>query len=156
AELLAIYSEAHRTFPTAGYDRVVRDVIRWMDAVLWQPDKKLWAGSQDADEHYYMLDSTEERRQHDAPFVDRTAYIGWNALGASAYWAAWAATGDDAFETRAHVAMGAVARTLWDSRTKSLRHSDTVEGMKVVDRLGGAAAGLAASLDAYESGIPSG
>src|SRR2546430_2029450 len=83
------------------------------DASLWQPDKTLWAGSQDADEHYYMLDSTEERRQHDAPFVDRTAYTGWNALAASAYWAAWAATGDDAFETRAHEAMGAIARTLW-------------------------------------------
>ena len=153
AELLAIYSEAHRTFPTAGYDRVVRDVIRWMDAVLWQPDKTLWAGSQDADEHYYMLDSTEERRQHDAPFVDRTAYTGWNALAASAYWAAWAATGDDAFETRAHEAMGAIARTLWDSETKSLRHSDTVEGMKVVDLLGDAATDLTASLDAYETGL---
>src|SRR2546430_12827124 len=28
AELLAIYAEAHRSFPTAGYDRVARDVIR--------------------------------------------------------------------------------------------------------------------------------
>src|SRR5205085_2578820 len=93
AELLAVYAEAHRSFPTGGYDRVVRDVIRWMDAVLWQPDKKLWAGSQDADEHYYTLDSVEERAKHDAPFVDRTAYTGWNALAASAYWAAWAATG---------------------------------------------------------------
>ncbi|TME34237.1 MAG: thioredoxin domain-containing protein, partial [Chloroflexi bacterium] len=153
AELLAIYSEAHRTFPTAGYDRVVRGVIRWMDAVLWQPDKKLWAGSQDADEHYYMLDSTEERRQHDAPFVDRTAYTGWNALAASAYWAAWAATGDDSFETRAHEAMGAIARTLWDSQTKSLHHSDTAEATKVVDLLGDVAADLAASLDAYETGL---
>src|SRR5438067_297123 len=101
AELLTIYAEAHRSFPSAGYDRVVRDVIRWMDAVLWQTDKKLWAGSQDADEHYYTLDSAPERAKHDAPFVDRTAYTGWNALAASAYWAAWNATGDYAFEMRA-------------------------------------------------------
>ena len=152
AELLAIYAEAHRSFPTAGYDRVVRDVIRWMDAVLWQPDKKLWAGSQDADEHYYTLDSVEERAKHDAPFVDRTAYTGWNALAASAYWAAWSALGDDAFDGRAHDAMGAMAHSLWDAQTRSLRHSDSVDGLKVVDLLGDVAADLAANIDAYETG----
>jgi len=153
AELLAIYSEAHRTFPTAGYDRVVRDVIRWMDTVLWQPEKKLWSGSQDADEHYYLLDSKEERAKHDAPFVDRTVYTGWNALAASAYWAAWRAIGDDTVEARAHEAMGSIARALWDTQTKSLRHFDAGDGAKVVDLLGDVAADLTASLDAYETGL---
>jgi uncharacterized protein YyaL (SSP411 family) len=153
AELLSIYAEAHRSFPTAGYDRVVRDVIRWMDAVLWQPEKSLWAGSQDADEHYYTLDSAPERAKHEAPFVDRTAYTGWNALAASAYWAAWSATGDEAFEGRAHDAMGSIARGLWDTQTKSLQHFDAAEDTKVVDLLGDVAADLAASLDAYETGL---
>ena len=153
ADLLALYAEAHRTFPTAGYDRVVRDVIRWMDTVLWQPEKSLWAGSQDADEHYYMLDSTEERSKHDAPFVDRTAYTGWNALAASAYWAAWKATGDDALEQRAHEAMGAIARRLWDPQTNSLQHFDATDGAKIVDLLADVAADLVASLDAYETGL---
>ena len=153
SELLAIYAEAHRSFPTAGYDRVVRDVIRWMDTTLWQPEKNLWAGSQDADEHYYTLDSKEERAKHDAPFVDRTGYTGWNALAASAYWAAWSAIGDDAFESRAHEAMGAVARQLWDPQTKSLRHFDALDGANVVDLLGDIATDLAASLDAYETGL---
>jgi uncharacterized protein YyaL (SSP411 family) len=153
AELLTIYAEAHRSFPTAGYDRVVRDVIRWVNATLWQPDKSLWAGSQDADEHYYTLDSKDERAKHDAPFVDRTAYTAWNALAASAYWAAWSATGDEAFESRAHEAMGAVARRLWDTQRKSLQHSDTSDGATVVDLLGDVATDLAASLDAYETGL---
>ena len=153
AELLAIYAEAHRSFPAAGYDRVVRDLIRWMNAVLWQPEKSLWAGSQDADEHYYTLDSKEERAKHDPPFVDRTAYTGWNALAASAYWAAWSALGDDAFETRAHEAMGAIAGRLWDAQTKSLQHFDAADGAKVVDLLGDVAADLVASLDAYETGL---
>jgi uncharacterized protein YyaL (SSP411 family) len=152
AELLAIYAEAHRSFPTAGYERVVRDVIRWMDATLWQRDKQLWAGSQDADEHYYTLDSADERAKHGAPFVDPTAYAGWNALAASAYWASWSATGDEAFETRAHDAMGGVARRLWDTQTKALRHFDGSDGAKVVDLLGDVAAALVASLDAYETG----
>jgi uncharacterized protein len=153
AELLAVYAEAHRSFPTAGYDRVVRDVIRWMDAVLWQSDKSLWAGSQDADEHYYLLDSNEERAKHEAPFVDRTAYTGWNALAASAYWAAWAAIGDVAVEARAHDAMGSIARGFWDAQTKSLGHSDSDDGRTVVDLLGDVASDLAASLDAYETGL---
>jgi len=153
AELLAIYAEAHRSFPTAGYDRVVRDIIRWMDAVLWQPEKSLWAGSQDADEHYYTLDSKEERAKHDAPFVDRTAYTGWNALAASAYWAAWSALGDDAIETRAHEAMSTIAGRLWDTQTKSLQHFDAADGAKVVDLLGDVATDLVASLDAYETGL---
>src|SRR4029077_6582347 len=124
AELLAIYAEAHRSFPTAGYDRIVRDVIRWMDTMLWQREKSLWAGSQDADEHYYTLDSKGERAKHDTPFVDRTAYTVWTALGGSAYRAASSATGDEAFESRAHDAMGAIARGLWDPQTKSLQHFD--------------------------------
>jgi len=153
AELLAIYAEAHRSFPSAGYDRVVRDVIRWMDATLWHPDKMLWAGSQDADEHYYTLDSADDRAKHGAPFVDPTAYAGWNALAASAYWAAWAALGDDALDTRAHDAMGGAVRRLWDAQTKAVRHFDAADGANVVDLLGDVAANLAANLDAYETGI---
>jgi hypothetical protein len=152
AQLLSIYAEAHRTFPDAGYDRVVRDVVRWMDAVLWQPDRGLWAGSQDADERYYLLDAAEERAKHGAPFVDRTAYTGWNALAASASWSAWSALGDDALDTRAHDAMGAIARRLWDAQTKTLSHFDADAGAKVVDLLEDVAANLAANLDAYETG----
>src|SRR2546428_12162677 len=44
AELLWIYSEAHRTFPSAGYDKVARDVMRWMDATLWREDAQAFAG----------------------------------------------------------------------------------------------------------------
>ena len=153
AELLAIYAEAHRSFPAAGYDRVVRDVIRWMDAVLWQPDRNLWSGSQDADEHYYTLDSREERAKHDAPFVDRTVYSGWNALAASGYWAAWNALGDDRLDERAHDAMAALARGFWDPEKKALYHFDAGNGPKVVDLLGDVAASLAANLDAYETGL---
>jgi uncharacterized protein YyaL (SSP411 family) len=156
AELLSLYAEAHQSFPTAGYDRVVRDVIRWMDTVLWQDDKKLWAGSQDADEHYYLLDSKDERAKHETPFVDRTAYTGWNALAASAYWAAWRAIGEDAYEARAHEAMGALIRRMWDTEAKTLRHSDSGDAAKVGDLLGDIAADLAASLDAYETGLHGG
>jgi len=147
AELLAVYAEAHRSFPSAGYDRVVRDVIRWMDTVLWRDDAKAFAGSQDADEHYYTLDASG-RAGHDAPFVDRTIYTGWNALAASAYLAAAAALGDEHLEERAHEAIVTIAHM---SRPDGgLAHSDG--GQSTADLLVDLAALSGAMLDVYETG----
>src|SRR5207237_9840050 len=72
-----------------------------MDATLWREDVKAFAGSQDADEHYYALEASE-RAKHDSPFVDRTSYSNWNALAASAYLAAAAALGAVRLKERAH------------------------------------------------------
>jgi len=151
AQLLSVYAEAHRSFPQAGYDRIVRDVIRWMDTVLWRDDAEMFAGSQDADEHYYTLQS-QDRAKHGAPFVDTRLYTGWNSLAASAYFAAWGATGDDAIEHRAHLVMGSLARRMWDTNTKSLFHFDRGEGPELPDLLSDLAASLAATIDAYETG----
>src|SRR5256886_8387907 len=52
AELLTIYAEAHRSFPSAGYDRVAGYVAPGVDATLWREDVNAFAGSQDADEHH--------------------------------------------------------------------------------------------------------
>ena len=151
AELLAVYAEAHRSFPNAGYDRVVRDVIRWMDAVLWRDEVQLFAGSQDADEHYYALDAAE-RAKHDAPFVDRTIYTAWNALAASAYVAAGDALADDRLRERGRAAAEGIDRRVRDE-TGALYHFDAGGGPKVADLLGDLAAYLAALLDTYEAAI---
>jgi uncharacterized protein len=150
AELLALYAAAHRTFPTAGYDRVVGDVVRWMDATLWRDDAKAFAGSQDADEHYYALDAAE-RAKHDAPFVDRTIYASWNALAASAYLAAAAALDDERLKERADDTIVTIANRLLapDGR---LGHFDRGSGPEVWDLLGDLAALCGAMLDVYETG----
>jgi uncharacterized protein YyaL (SSP411 family) len=153
AELLAVYAEAHRTFPQAGYDRVVRDVVRWMDTVLWREDAKAFAGSQDADEVYYELDGAA-RAKHGAPFVDQTIYTGWNALAVCAYVAAASALGDEAIEERAHEVMHTIATrmVIRDGDKRTLCHFDRGEGPQVADLLGDWAAYLAASIDEYETG----
>jgi len=125
AELLAAYAEAARSFPGSSYDGIVRDVIRWMDTVLWRADVPGFSGSQDADEHYYELDAAG-RAEHDAPYVDRTLYTSWNALAASAYFAAFAALGDDAMAERAHQTLRTiVARLVVD---RHLMHFDAGSG----------------------------
>ncbi|MGH2378237.1 MAG: thioredoxin domain-containing protein [Candidatus Limnocylindria bacterium] len=161
AELLAVYAEAHRSFPAAGYDRVVRDVIRWMDAVLWREDVKAFAGSQDADEQYYELDA-DARAKHGAPYVDPTIYTGWNALAASAYFAAYRALGDTALDERAHQAMGTLATRMVrpddqpiaeDAARNAVGHFDRGNGPDIFDLLTDHAALLAGSIDAYETGL---
>jgi uncharacterized protein YyaL (SSP411 family) len=149
AELLAVYAEAHRTFPEAGYDRVVRGVVRWMDTTLWREDVKAFAGSQDADEVYYELDGAG-REKHGAPFVDKTIYTSWNAMAVSAYVAAAAALGDEAIEERAHQLVRALAARMLVGG--ELRHFDRGEGPRVADLLGDWAAFLQAALDEYETG----
>jgi uncharacterized protein YyaL (SSP411 family) len=157
AELLAAYAEAHRTFPQAGYDRVVRDVVRWMDTVLWRDEVKAFAGSQDADEVYYQLDRAG-REAHGAPYVDQTLYTGWNALAASAYLAAAAALGNEATLSRAHEVMHTLSTRMLsrEGDSRRLTHFDRggprVDGSTVADLLGDWATYLAAQLDLYETG----
>ncbi len=150
AELLAVYAEAHRTFPEAGYDRVVRDVVRWMDAVLWRDDVRAFSGSQDADEHYYALDAPE-RAQHQSPYVDRTIYTSWNALTISAYLAAAEAVDDDRLRQRAIDALRALESRM-AAPGGGMFHFDAGDGARIPDLLGDLSALLAAMLDAYETG----
>ncbi|HJW47824.1 MAG TPA: DUF255 domain-containing protein [Candidatus Limnocylindria bacterium] len=150
SELLAVYAEAHRTFPQAGYDRVVRDIVRWMDTVLWREDVKAFAGSQDADEVYYELDA-QGREKHGAPFVDKTLYTGWNALAISAYLAAADALSDPLIRQRGIGVLKTIATKMWDPK-EGLAHFDRGEGPRVRDLLVDLAAVLTAQLDAYETG----
>ncbi len=170
SELLAVYADAHRLFPDAGYDRVVRDVMRWVDAVLWTegtpgrgagvdpstgPDRSAsssgggaFAGSQDADEHYFALDAAG-RAKHDVPLVDRTLYTSWNALAATAYLAAARALSDERPRERAV----AVLRTLLGhmrGADGTLFHFDRGAGPALADLLADHAALLTALLDAHE------
>lgn len=146
AELLALYADAHRAFPDAGFDRVVRDVIRWMDAVLYQPETGLWSGSQDADEHYYELDAGR-RAQHDTPFVDRTLYTSWNALAALAYLRAGAALDDASIRARGEQAAHAIGRRMRDASGALCRY-DEGSGPTLPDLLEDAAAYLALLVEA--------
>ncbi len=141
AELLAIYAEAHATYPDAGYDAVVRDVIRWMDASLFQSENGLWSGSQDADEHYYTLDA-DERAKHGAPFVDRTLYTSWNVLAAGAYVRAGEVLNDKDITMRGWTAIDAIGERLRD-KTGALCRYDTGRGPEVPGLLGDSAAFLA-------------
>ena len=68
----------------AGMTEALDKTTAYLDRVLRDPKTGLYAGSQDADEHYYSM-AAEERRAAAAPFVDRRVYSAWNAALAIAY-----------------------------------------------------------------------
>src|SRR5690348_3053966 len=68
----------------AGMPDVLETTTGYLDRILRDPKTGLYAGSQDADEHYYSLDA-EERRSSAAPYVDRRVYTAWNAALAVAH-----------------------------------------------------------------------
>ena len=69
---------------SAGLDDVLESATSYLDTVLRDTTTGLYAGSQDADEHYYSLDA-DERELETAPYVDRRVYTSWNAALAIAY-----------------------------------------------------------------------
>ncbi len=65
------------------FEATLRSASGYVLNVLRNPEAQFFAGSQDADEAYYAL-AREERRQTEAPYVDRSVYANWNAALASA------------------------------------------------------------------------
>jgi uncharacterized protein YyaL (SSP411 family) len=68
----------------AGMDSALDTTTGYLDRVLHDQKTGLYAGSQDADEHYYSMDAAE-RSETPAPYVDRRVYTSWNAALAIAY-----------------------------------------------------------------------
>jgi uncharacterized protein YyaL (SSP411 family) len=84
AQLLSSYLHAYQAGGQQGYLDAARSTLAHMDDVLWDRDQGHFYSSQEADPEYYALDA-QGRAQHDAPYVDKTAYTERNAVAASAY-----------------------------------------------------------------------
>jgi uncharacterized protein YyaL (SSP411 family) len=68
----------------AGMGDALDTTTGYLDRVLRDQRSGLYGGSQDADEHYYSMDSAD-RAERQAPYVDRRTYTAWNAAIAIAY-----------------------------------------------------------------------
>jgi uncharacterized protein YyaL (SSP411 family) len=133
----------------AGLDGVLDSTTRYLDGVLRHPKTGLYAGSQDADEHYYSLGAGDRDPQR-APYVDRRVYTAWNAALGLAYLDAAARRARP--ELRDHAAR--MLERLFHDRFKSgggLAHTDGAGG-----QLGDQAWGLWAAVRAYQAGLGDG
>ena len=130
----------------AGLSAELGTTTDYLDRVLRDAGTGLYAGSQDADEHYYSLD-TEGRAHEPAPYVDRRVYSAWNASLAVAYLDA--ARRHATADLRDHAAQ-ALDRLFADRYTRDggLVHAEGVGG-----QLGDQVSGLLASVRAYQAGL---
>ncbi len=132
----------------AGMTSVLDTTTGYLDRVLRDSTTGLYAGSQDADEHYYSLDAAA-RSALAAPYVDRRVYSGWNAALEVSYLDA--SRRHALPELRAHAAqcLDALFERRFD-RDHGLAHSDGIGG-----QLGDQAWGLLAAVRAYQAGLGS-
>ncbi len=79
ARMLSLLLTSHKLTGDEFFAAAARDVLRYLENNLYLPERDGWAGSQDADEEYYSL-PLNARRQREKPRIDRTIYVGWNAL----------------------------------------------------------------------------
>ena len=132
-----------------SYRHTAAGVMDYLGGTLWRGDPPAFSGSQDADEHYYTLDAAA-RSELDAPFVDTTVYVDWNALAARALLRAARVLGRPELKERAV----ALLDYLWAHARRDgiLVHYLLPEGEQgtATALLGDQAAMAAALLDAYE------
>jgi len=130
----------------AGLDSVLDSATRYLDTVLRDDKTGLYAGSQDADEHYYSLGGGERAPQN-APYVDRRVYTSWNAALAIAYLDAAARRGRP--DLHEHAAK--LVEQLFHDRYRTgrgLLHTEDAGG-----QLGDQVWGLWAAVRAHQSGL---
>lgn len=144
ARLALLYLHAYQVMGDEAYRDVASQVLTWMSQSLLQPTG-LFGGSQDADEEYYRL-PPEERANHPSPYVDPTAYAGWNALAVQSFLLASALI-DENWRAVGLTCLEVLFMQLWDPE-RGLTH-DTREG-RVVNWLPDLTAMGLACLDAYD------
>jgi uncharacterized protein YyaL (SSP411 family) len=130
----------------AGLQEALDTTTGYLDRVLRDPVTGLYAGSQDADEHYYSLDAGG-RAQAGAPYVDRRIYTSWNAALAIAYLDAAARCERPALRDRAAVLLERLFTDRYQPAA-GLAHSDGVTG-QLPDQVWG----LWSAVRAHQAGL---
>ena len=130
----------------AGNEGVLDSTTHYLDTVLRNPKSGLYAGSQDADEHYYSL-GAEARGPENAPYVDRRIYTSWNAALGIAYLDAAVRCQRPELLERASTLLDRLFRDRYKAG-EGLGHAEGVGG-----QLGDQVWGLWAAVRAHQAGL---
>jgi hypothetical protein len=157
AQIARTYARAHQLLGDDRWREIAEKTLRYLEEALYDPERGVWGGSQDADEEYYAQ-PLAERAEWNPPAVDRTVLCGPNAQAARAHVAWWQAAGDAAALGKARRAVDFLLASLRRD-DGSFAHflpasgaSDEVNGKVPSGLLGDAADLAAACLDLYEAG----
>lgn len=127
---------------------VARETLAYVYAHLYDADRGVFFGSQDADEVYYAK-PLSERRGSRAPRVDRTIYTDWNARMASALVSLWTVDGDADHLSAAKACLDWLLANCRSSEGLMFHWHDGRPHLP--GQLRDAAAVLTAALDVYEA-----
>ncbi len=94
AGLIRVLAQLVLVSENKEFRATLRSAKEYVRTVLRDPRGGLYAGSQDADEEYFAL-PLDERRQREAPYVDRTSYSNWTCALAGSLLLAGRALDDD-------------------------------------------------------------
>ena len=135
ARLLPVYLQAIQTARGKAHTQplaekledIVRSALNYLTTTLLYDKLGLvyFAGSQDADEEYYLL-SQSERAALQAPFIDWRLYADWNALMVSTLFLAADVLHDSRYATLAERVLNTLVR-LCVNEDGSVTHSITVD-----------------------------
>ena len=134
AKLLVTHLNAYQVTHDEQLKSIAVKSLDYLTAVLYDPQRGTFAGSQDADEEYYSL-SLIERRQRPAPFIDWTVYTDWNAMMAHGLLIASAALGEPARRDMALRLLDYLWATCYDAEAGSLFHFVDGSGRHLPDLL---------------------
>ena len=130
----------------AGMTTALDTTTAYLGGTLRDPSTGLFAGSQDADEHYYAQDAAA-RAELTPPYVDRRVYAAWNAALAVAYL--------DAARRCERPELKAQAQQLLESlfaaryrKAEGIAHAEDISG-----QLGDQVWGLLAAVRAHQAGL---
>jgi uncharacterized protein YyaL (SSP411 family) len=103
------------------FEGYARGTAKYLLRTLRDPVTGGFFGSQDADEEYYRL-SADERRDRNAPSVDRTIYAGWNLKAASIMITSGEVLGDRDLVNAGVGAWKYAVERLWNPQEHLVRH----------------------------------
>ncbi len=154
AALLRLLAVLARETRNPRFRETLVSACGYVRAVLLDERAQFFAGSQDADETYFALPA-DERKQMQAPYVDRTAYSNWNAGLAGAFLASGATLEDQSLSAQGMATLDALHERMRDSDGLLFHYIEHADGSdtptpQVRGLLTDQSAYLRALLDAHE------
>ncbi len=134
----------------AALQSALQQSTAYVRATLYDEERGVFLGSQDADERYFAL-AAAERARCEKPYVDPTSYTAWSAGLAGAFAQIALVTGSDDLAEIARRVLDTLENRLRDSEGLMLRVWRSGEEPRVRGILADQCATIAASLDAYEA-----
>ena len=119
------YLEAYQALGEEAWRETAEGVLSWMQDALYDPERRCFYGSQDADSAYAHIQTREGRRAHGVPSRDMTLYANWNAMAASTLLHAHSVLEEPRYARTALDALDFLWEELYDSERGVCHYYDT-------------------------------